>query len=307
MILTTTRIQELLNIIERQHLLFISKHVGSDILSDQDLLKLKGFGVDIKQLPKTGTVDEAFKFGMLSDAIGHKRAKLMNYATFKKWLSGSKFLPLTAVERGALNVAKLQTYSDLKGLGNKISRDLTQTFIEVDKRQRQKYQKIVAKEVKEGILNRSTISELSSELSHKTGDWARDFDRIADYVLHDSFTRGKAEQIAKTYGNNAYVYMEVLSTACPSCRGLYLKPNGEPKVFPLSYVIANGSNIGRKQKQWRVTTPPLHVWCRCELFVVQPGYDYDPETGMFSKPKPYVSTVGRRSKVGITIDGKEIE
>jgi hypothetical protein len=124
--------------------------------------------------------------------------------------------------------------------------------------------------------------------------------------MHDAFTRGKLEGIVRKYGDTAYVYVEVLPDACDHCKGLYHKSDGTPIIFMIRQLLGNGTNIGRKSKQWKPVVPPLHPWCRCELFYVPAGYEWDSKSKMFTLPKTYVSPVGRKSKVRIRIDNKEI-
>ncbi len=310
MFLNQNQVKELVDIVERFHIMFLAKHVGDDFLTNADKLLLKSSGIDLKKLSKRGGVEAIFRFGMLAEALGHKTAKALNFQRFKKFLAEGKFLPLTSSERSALEVSKMQTYNDVKGLGNRISKDLSQTFIEVDKKQRQKFQKIIKEETEKAILERKTVKELASQLANRTQDWSRDWMRIADYNLHFAFSQGKAEQIAKRYGVQAKVYFEVLPTACPECKKLYLDKLGVPKIFNLSEIINNGSNIGRKQKDWKAVNSPLHPRCRCELYVYDPMYEFNLVTRLFDKPKPYVSPVGRESKVRlfkITQDNELVE
>jgi len=308
MYLTPNQINELLGILERQHIIFLAENVGKDILSSEDTRILKKHGIDVEKLPKIGKIEQAYRFGMLADALGSKAAKGLSYAKFAEMLEAGRFFPLTAAEKASLDIVKLQSYKDIKGLGNRISGDLTQTFIEVDKKQREKYTQIIRDEATKAIANRDGVRELSSRLKKKTKDWARDFDRIADYIMHDAFSRGKADLIEKRRGKGALVYMEVLPNACKKCKELYTKNGREPIVFPLKYILNNGSNIGKKQKDWKPVVPPLHPWCRCEMFEKPEGYDYDPDTGMFTKVKEnYKSPVGRESKVKIFVNDKEIQ
>ena len=121
MMLSPNQLKELLNIIENFHVIFIAKHVGTDILSNEDKNILKNSGIDLKSFSKMGKIEESFHFGILADALSSSKAKNLSYNDFKRYLASSKFIPLTKVERIALNNVKLQSYNDIKGLGNRIS------------------------------------------------------------------------------------------------------------------------------------------------------------------------------------------
>lgn len=304
MLLQPNEIQEILDIINNFHILFIANQVGVDTLTPADLKILSDHGIDISKIVDgQGKVTDAFRFGILAEALGSKQAKTLNYDQFKKFVSSGKFLPLTNSEEAALTALKTQAYNDIKGLGNKISQDFTQLLIESDKVQRLKYEKIIQEEAEQTVLNRETVSELSSRLGHKTKDWTRDFDRIADFILHSAFDNGKAQHILKEQGENAEVYKSVYKGACKHCVEAYLT-NGlgsEPKIFKLIELINNGTNIGKKTDEWLPVIGPHHPWCRCEL------YDKPKNTGWNEKTQDFTTIirntygVDRKSKVKITI------
>jgi len=298
--LNQNQIQKLVNIVDKYNILFVGKHVGIDVLSNNDKAILKNNGIDLKKFPKISTVEKAFKWGMLADAIGSARSKIMSYAQFQKYLKEGKFLPLTEREKVALNNVKLRSYSDIRGLGNRISKATGDTLIEADRNQRARLEKLIKKEAIEAVLDRKSVKEFASILASKTGDFLRDWERTAAYVMHSAFTEGKIEHIKKTYGSQAWVYFEVLKDACPHCRGLYLNPDGSPKKFLLSYVLKNGNNFGRKAAQWRVVSPPLHINCRCEIYPVPVNAEWDSKKKQFVEKK-YVSPVGRTSHAKVII------
>ncbi len=47
---------------------------------------------------------------------------------------------------------------------------------------------------------------------------------------------------------------------CPDCRRLFLE-DGAPRVFPLSELRANGTNVGVKRANWKPVLGPVHPWC----------------------------------------------
>lgn len=298
--LTQKQIQSLVSIIDKYNVTFISRHIGTDVLTDNDKAILKNNGIDLKKFPKISTVEKAFKWGMLSDAIGKARSKIMSYPQFQKYLKEGKFLPLTEREKEALNYSKLKTYNHVRGLGNKVSKDLSIALIEVDKNQRIRLEKLIKREVTEAILDRKSSGELASILAEKSQDWNRDWERIAVTELHNAFMQGKAEQIRKTRGAQSFIFYEVLSDACDSCKKLYLNPDGSPRKFLLSYIIKNGSNIGRKSNKWKPVAESVHPHCRCEMFSVDYDAQLDNKKKQFVEKK-YISSVGRKSHAKVTI------
>lgn len=291
-----------MGVIDFYHTLFIGQNIGKDVLSKKDIKLLKSRGIDVTKLPKQTIADYAYQFGIIAQALGDKRSKDLTFDQLKKFIESKNYIPLTSSEKAALGFVKQQMYSDIKGLGNRISQDFSQIAIEVDQKRRIKYENIIKNEAIKALEYRKSVSELSSEIGHKTKDWARDFDRISDYVMHNAFQQGIASNLLKNHGEDVKVFFSVYPGACKHCIRIYLTDGigSKPKQFTLKSVIANGSNIGRKVIDWKPSISPLHPWCRCTLHVV-------PENGIWDTAKKrYIigrNTYGvnRKSKVKITI------
>jgi hypothetical protein len=298
MIFTPDQINELLKVLERMHLTFTAEHVGVDVLSEDDKQKLRGYGIDVAQFSGVGKIEHSYKFGMLAEALGSDQTKNMSYAAFKKFLASGKFFPLTIAEQAALDQLKYQAFSEITGLGNRIGKDFRNVFVEVDKKQRIRYEKLIRSTSEEALAKRWTAKQLATELGQRSGDWARDFDRMADYIMHDAFDRGKAQVILKKEGSDAKVWKKVYHGACKHCQALWLTAGigSKPLIYKLSTLISNGSNVGAKTNDWKPTLGPTHPWCRCELHDVPAGFEWDAETQDFTKPIRDTKGVKRKSK-----------
>lgn len=297
-----SQIQELLQSIDRMHLAFIGEQLGHEVLTESDKSTLSSLGINWKRFAPTGKVDEMYRLGMLAEALGQDTVRAMPYATLKKHLASGNFLPLTAAERNALEIVRLQAYNDIKGLGNRVSADFSRVFVEVDQKLRLAYENTVRNETQKAVLLRKTSQQLASALRSKTGDWARDFDRIADYVMHNALDVGISQQILRTHGKDAEVYKDVYPGACEQCVKAYLTAGigSIPKTFKLNALIQNGNNVGRKQAEWLPVIGPHHPWCRCTLQYKEQSTEWDADSKDFkvvrddrgvrrvSKPKIYV-------------------
>jgi hypothetical protein len=283
------KINELLELIDKSHILFIATNIDHNLLSDLEKETLKDFGIDIDSvlLDKNTKFDELYKFGILAETLQQEKVKTLSYENFKKYLDKNKYFPLTKDEKLALEQIKYQAYSDIKGLGNKVKKGVLDEFIEIDKNQRKNYESIIQEELEEAIYWRKTTKEMALSLGNKTQDWSRDFDRIADYLMHNVLDSGIAAGIIRRKGINALVYKDVYNGACLSCINTYLK-NGigsEPILFKVGDLISNGNNIKRKQKDWKAVIGPLHPFCRCTLQAVPENSEWDKTTNSFNKIK----------------------
>jgi len=262
-----SQIQELLQAIEKMHVVFIGQQLGTDVLTTEDKRTLEQFGIDWNaRYSRSGKMDEMFRLGMLAEALGQDTVRGMPYDKLKAHIASGKFLPLTTAERSALEAVKFQAYNDIKGLGNRVSKDFSQVFVDADTKLRAAYQNLIRDEAEQAILLRRTARELAQRLKAKTGDWSRDFDRIADYIMHSALDAGIAQQVLKTHGADAEVYKDVYPGACQQCIKAYLTAGigSKPKIFKLRDIMANGSNVGRKQKDWLPVIGPHHPWSLTE-------------------------------------------
>ena len=264
MIFNLQQIQDILTILERNTILYSVSILGTDILSEYDKQILSSFGIKIDKLSQETTTFEAmYHFGVLSQILGEKSSKNLKYSQFKKYLSTGKYIKMNDREKEMLQVAKQRTYSHIKGLGQKQKQTVEGIIYEEDQKSRAEYEKVIGDAIKTGIQDKKSLSNIMLEIGNKTGDWQRDLGRIVDTEYNNVFQEGRANQIEKQYGKDSLVYKDVYPGACRHCISAYLTEGigSKPKLFKLSDLRANGSNIGRKVKDWVATLFGMHPWC----------------------------------------------
>lgn len=272
-------ILNILREIDRNILVYISTCLGSESLSIEDRNLLHSHGINIEEIgDEYPHYYKMFLLGRLTELIGDYNANQLDYADFDSYLKQRQYYPLTSFERIQYELARQVTYSHLKNLGNRMKTDMEGSIIEYISRSQ--YEKIVKKEIEEGVLQRKTIGGVISDLGHKTGDWKKDLGRIVDTEMNNIFQKGRAIQIMSLSGSkDVLVYKDVYEGACRHCIHLYLTKGigSEPRVFKLSELIANGSNIGKKVEDWKATVPGVHPFCftnpRTPIYTSK-GYKY---------------------------------
>lgn len=293
MIFNAQQVTDIVSILQRHQLTFIAKQLGLNYLSPTDRAILTAAGVDLNQFTNSqGIVEQAYLFGLLSEALGDERSKGMDYKQFQKFIKSGQFVPLTEEEKFVLEQVKNQSYNDISGLGSKIIQGTRNIVVRANLRQQNKIRNIIKKKAIDAVQFRQSAAKMASEIGHATGDWERDWLRIAYYVLQNSYNYGRARAIFRDHGDDAEVYFDVLKGACQHCRELYLTdPDDEdsaPKIFKLKDIIANGNNIGRKAADWLPTVSPIHPHCRCSVRFRDPNMEWDASTLSYTKPKKYV-------------------
>lgn len=309
MILSENEIHELLTIIQKNQAMFIATGYGSEFLNDYDKQILDKYSVDwTKSYDITkDVVFNSFSFGMLSQAIiNQQKVKSITYKDLKEYVSSGKYIPLSEIERATIKNIKSQSLKDIKTLNGKIFNDINQSLINTSLEAQQQF---LRKEIiQDAVIKKQTVSQIANEIGHKTGDWSRNFDRIVQYISQTAYEQGKAsliKQYSETDGIIS-VYKRVYQGACKHCIRLYLTSGlgSQPIIFNLSDLESNGNNIGRKVDEYKATTGPLHIHCRCSLQHIREGEEWNQEKQVFELPEKYVSKVERK-KVLVKVGSKE--
>jgi hypothetical protein len=302
MLLNPNQIEELLKIIDKNQLTAISVNLGPDFLSASDQELLMNSGVDYEYLPEGDPIFSQFNYGLLSEALGQTAFEKLTYEQLKEYIRLGQYIPLTFSEQAAIQTIKRQTLNDLKTLDGKIFKDVNQILINNTLKEQQEF---IKQEIATGLEYQKTVANIAHTISEKTGDWSRDFERIVAYNSHQAIEEGKAAMIQRNAeGEEALVYKLVFNGACNHCITLYLT-NGagsEPRIFKLSELKKNGTNIGRKTKEWKATIGPIHPYCRCSLHNWREGMMWDQKLQIFTEPIPYKPL---RKLIRVWIGGKE--
>jgi len=300
-------VQELLNIISKNSLFFIASQLGKHLLLPDDKLFLEKQGIDLSKIKTIHTpIEQAYLFGHVSTLLDNNIVKKMTFKDFKKYLTSDKWLPLIEKERATLTAVENFAYNEIKGLGNRYVQKLGNTVIEVDEKLELSRKAAIKDKAKEAVFKRENKQWLSSELRRTTEDWERDWSRTADYIMSSAYSKGGIAAAKKRDGEESKVWMWVYPQACKYCIAAYLT-NGigsRPRVFLVSELERNGTNIGRKADEVKAVIPPMHPWCRCTVQSYDSGSEWNEKTKTFKKPK-YKSKY--KPMIKVTINGKEYE
>lgn len=309
MIFTPKQIEILLRIVKKYQTIFIAKHVGIDNISKIDKAFLKSFGIDINKISKgLSKIEQAYYFGLLSRNLGNKDTKNLTFKQFVDYFNKTKHIPLSEGQEAALDFLKTRAYTDITGLGNKIQTNLSNILLSGGKKEEERVRKLIKNKSLEAIRESKSVGWLASELRNGSKDWARDFDRISDYIMHEAYDTGRAQEILTKYGEEAIVFKDVYPGACKYCISLYLT-NGigsKPIEYKLIDLIANGTNIGVKAENYKPVIGPLHPYCRCTMNHVPINSKWDPKINSYTVIRNTYG-VKRTSRLKIAVNGKEID
>lgn len=187
----------------------------------------------------------------------------------------------STAEMGGLVSAFRSTGGYIRGLGLNYADEFSASVYEEwdgeqllstsDPQQRAERLKIIRDEVGTAVLTKSTAQEVARRIRQRTGDLARNFDRIAETELQAVHNEGQIFLAVEIDGDQARVARIPEGAACSSCKALFLDEDGKPRIFSVSELAANGSNVGRRRQDWVATAYPIHPHCRCDTIAVGPN------------------------------------
>lgn len=280
---------------------------GNTFLPKKDKEILKKHGFDIKKLQsQIPPYWQNWMFGLLSGKLKDLDTKKITYKDFLKYLQRMQFEPPTPTEIEMYNLACQRTYGYLKGLGDKTKKDISSYITQQELDSRMKIENTIKEEVKRGVLNRSTTQKIASNIASSLNSWDRDWNRIVATEYQSVFNMGRMQSMMREEGEKTKFYFDVYPGACQDCIRLYLT-NGvgsQPRLFSYKELVDNGTNIGRRRREWKATVFGIHPFCRCTINKYIDKDVWNKKTRTFEMPKEYKRKTAPHARVKITVGDK---
>lgn len=280
MIFTPQDIQEIFSVVDYRVAIVVADVLGKDFLTkeDEEVLKANGFDLE-KEIQRIPLFWQAYLFGRLSSLLTPRQLLTLGYTDIKKYIERNQYKEPTRREIAEYKAAATNTYLYIKGMGNKVKETLSNSISKEEllisvKEREEEVRRGIKEGIERGILERKAVQSIVSDLGHKLDEWNRDWGRIVETEMQNVYLVGKAQVIMDDHGVDAKVYKQVFAGACKHCIKFYTQGGigTEPRAFKLKDLIANGTNIGLKQKDWRPTLGPVHPFCyddKTEVFTDQ--------------------------------------
>jgi hypothetical protein len=289
--LTPTDLREIRQIIDDHWTSLVAETYGPDAigLAAADVQRLVDAGVlDPSVLGTSDPIGDARALGLVET-----RLKLSGIdpalATVEQVRAAARnAAPLMPIEQEAAAFARQYAAQHAVALGNRVADQILSAVNVEDATLRAQMLTTIRTKTAEAIETRASISKLTSSLRNATGDYARDWRRIAATEMQRAHQHGVATSIARDLGDGGkkdpLVAKIPTPAACPRCRDLYTE-GGKPRIFRLSELMANGENVGRKAKEWLPTVGPIHPACMCGMVSVHEGWSFDDDWSL-RPPEP---------------------
>ena len=269
MALTKRQIEKIKQIINKHMDIIMSLTTGEGKKPSSAVLKKLGLPSEFEDL-----ITDSYKYGKL----GVLKDKPLDKMTPKEIEKLLKDVNLSTSQKEAVELSKINAQQHINSLNAKVTSSVLSLAI---KEQLNMYT-TVEKVVPEAIKNDTERYKVIQQLREMSGDWERDWHRVAHTEMWDAKVRGEAQAIfngespLSSKKGETKVFKRPGPNACSKCKELYLEPDGiTPRIFTLSELQANGTNYGKKQRDWVATLGTVHPNCMCPLSVMPDGYHFN--------------------------------
>jgi len=256
--------------------------LGDDVLTEAELKQI----ATLTSLPKT----KPLNYIQRAYLIGKAKALLPKVKFGALSLNDLRSKDITTLDTLAIAQAEIICAKTIKNLTDDITAgvfsdlqaSIGSTVTEI------LIQDAVQDETKQALIHGKTAKQLAAAITARLKDSSsRDWNRVASTELSAAKNAGYAQAIAQKLGPfksskglDARVSVVTRSSRCLDCEEKYLDKNGNPRIFILRDLLANGSNAsnGVSHKKldglhihWKATVPPMHPSCFCELKFLPEG------------------------------------
>ena len=292
-LITPTDLAHIREIISDFHLAFAAGVIHPEAIAPKVLQGLVDKGIlpqDLaftyqpvtpRDLPpsRLSMVDTSFDYGRALIPLHEPRRPHLRAVSLEAF-SAVPMTPLSTEESAARDWARHNAAMHITGLGDKFTADLSGRVLDADREQRRKYEELIRRRVSTAIAKRETWRSIATEIGEETEDWSRGLRRIAATESHTAMQNGVAEGLKTRTGKAAeevWVAKQPAPDACVDCVRLHLTggKGSSPRIFKLSDLEDNGTNVGKKRAGWKAAVGATHPWCGCDLIHVPEGWEFD--------------------------------
>lgn len=269
--LTPEQVNEIKRIIAKRHAAIILRVLGPDALTPEEKELLDKNGIQI--FGQESAIRNAYLFGQLQGQMDKPSSARMSYEAFKKRVAENP-VTLSQPEEHAVRAAELHAGAHIRHLGANIEQQASMLIFREDSGMRARLLDEIKPEITENIRKRESIGKLKKELGWLQRDWRRDWNRVAITEKTNAMNQGIADTMKEQHGDT-WVYKRPMPDACKQCVRLHIGPDDHPRIFRLSALEANGTNVGKKAADWMPVVGTTHPHCQCQIIRVPDGWGFD--------------------------------
>ncbi|HUV11464.1 MAG TPA: hypothetical protein VMX12_10840, partial [Acidimicrobiia bacterium] len=216
-----------------------------------------------------------FAYGRLLAASGDPDVMTAGPEAFAKRIEQAALPKLSATEQATVAMAQRHAGQYVTGLGDRVTANTMRAITGLEGGLTpDQIRDVVRDKVAANRLRKESVAALKRDLGREVKDWTREWYRLALTETNNAIQLGTAAQLEDDHGDPKVSKLP-RPDACRACLDLYTEDGTTPRIFRLSELRANGSNVGRPRAQWKATIEAMHPHCACVLVRVPEGMRWE--------------------------------
>ena len=271
-ILSTPQRGQINSKIKLYHMALIVEMMGDKAVPPSILTRLKASGLYRK--PRPDVIHRSFLLGKLG--IITPELLEMSNRKFTAYLH-QKGILLSGEELAAIDLIKSSFSGYLEALGDEFKAKVGSSITKANRKLQRKVRNRLHDKLLLEVERRKAMAAIAKDMAEIAETQLHKAQRIIDTETNNAYQDGRALEIIRKSGDSdPRVFKLPRPGACPECVKAYLETDEKtPKVFLLSELIDNGSNIGKSRANRLATLDSFHPFCSCETHWLPPGFGFN--------------------------------
>lgn len=262
-------------IVDRAYLNFTFKIIGDDFLTDEQKIKVEALGLLVGQRP---LIEILYMAARQRSTAGYKKDQTLNQLLDE--ISRTGVLPaLTDAEKYTVTHAKAKVSEAIEKAKDSVKSQIKTTVLNTNIEYKTEVQlegtanipkqQEIREEKANSLLGKMTVAAIgAAAIKTFRREFTTTMTEVVNSAVSDELVRN-GQALGTPGGTDPIVYKQIVDDdrTSPECRKLhtYNGSGGNPRLYKLSELAANGTNVGLPRNQWRATIPGTHPNCRCQL------------------------------------------
>lgn len=269
------------DLMDRAYTDFTFQLLGKDFLTEQQKTQVEALGLLIGNRP---LIELLYMLVRQINSPNYRKDKTLNLLLDQIALTG--VLPtLRDTDAYTLEHGKAATNEAIQASKNELKKQVKAEILKINTEHKEKQsvhplssipeQQKMAEESSNKLLKGLTYAAIGAVAFRMfRRDFTSAMTQLVNSTVVDQITNpliaALAPGAASTQGTDPLVYKQVVrdDRLSPECRRLHTHEDWTPRIYRLSELVKNGTNVGRPKSQWKAVIGGTHPNCRC---VIQPA------------------------------------
>lgn len=270
MLINNDVLQRIDELIEQHYTDFAFQLIGDQFLNPAQRRRVNELGLIVGRRP---LLELLYMIVRLRPTNGYDRSVNIDRLLDEVSLLGTN-LVVNDTHQYTLDHARASINQAIEAAKDELKKKLSQKILEANRKLKQQIavERITSLEERRKAQNLQLLALLAAFFAIRDSvqnNFIRDFTSHLTDVINDAAvdTVTAESVITGEDAEDTLVYKKVINdgSLCQWCRKFYVGEDGEPILYTLKELQANGTNDGKPKNEWKPVIGKTHARCRCQL------------------------------------------